>query len=194
VTDIRENLFRLAHDAAGHFGADKCYASLRHEYYWPNMQRDLEEAYIPSCEECQRNKSVTKRPAGPLHPLPVPDRWGECIAMDFVGPLPPGDGYDGVLTITNRLGGSDVRIVPIRMDISAEHLAVVFFDHWFCENSLPLEIVSDRDKLFVSRFWKALNALAGIKMKMSSSYHPQTDGSSEQTNKTLNQVLRYHVR
>ena len=59
VTDIWENLFKLAHDTLGHFGADKSYASLRDAYYWPNMRRDLEQAYIPSCAECLRNKSPT---------------------------------------------------------------------------------------------------------------------------------------
>jgi len=73
VTDIRKNLFRLAHDTLGHFGADKSYASLRDTYYWPNMRRDLEQAYIPSCVDCLRNKSRTTKVAGPLHPLPVPD-------------------------------------------------------------------------------------------------------------------------
>ena len=70
---------------------------------------------------------------------------------------------------------------------------MLFFNHWFCENGLPTEIVSDRDKLFVSRFWNALSTLCGVKLKMSSAYHPQTDGSSERTNKTVNQSLRYHV-
>jgi hypothetical protein len=70
---IREDLFRLAHDSSGHFGADKSYATLCDAYYWPNMRRDLEKAYIPSCTECLRNKSSTHKPTGPLHPLPIPD-------------------------------------------------------------------------------------------------------------------------
>jgi hypothetical protein len=112
--------------------------------------------------------------------------------MDFIGPLKPDRGYNCILTITDRLG-ADIRIIPTQIDISAEDLAILFFDHWFCENGLPNEIVSDRDKLFVSRFWKALTALCGVSLKMSSAYHPQTDGSSERTNKTVNQSLRYHV-
>jgi hypothetical protein len=88
---------------------------------------------------------------------------------------------------------SDVRIIPTRTDISAEDLAVVFFDQWYCENGLPLEIVSDRDKLFMSKFWQALHGLTGVKLKMSTAYHPQSDGASEWTNKTVNQCLRYHV-
>jgi hypothetical protein len=51
-SNIREELFRLTHDASGHFGADKSYTTLRDTYYWPNMRWDLEKAYIPSCTEC----------------------------------------------------------------------------------------------------------------------------------------------
>jgi hypothetical protein len=51
--EICENLFRLTHDSLGHFGANKSYAVLCDAYYWPNMQRDLEKGYIPSCEDCQ---------------------------------------------------------------------------------------------------------------------------------------------
>ena len=69
----------------------------------------------------------------------------------------------------------------------------MFFNNWYCENGLPLNIISDRDKLFVSRFWKAITALCGVKSKMSMAYHPETDGLSERTNKTINQCLRFHM-
>ena len=54
-----------------------------------------------------------------------------------------------------------------------------FFDKWYCENSLPTDIVSDRDKLFISKFWKALHKLMGVKLKLSTAYHPQNDDVSE---------------
>lgn len=73
VTDIWENLFRLAHDCLGHFGSDKLYAVLCKAYYWPNMQKDLERGYIPGCVECQHNKAQTTKPARPLHPLSIPE-------------------------------------------------------------------------------------------------------------------------
>jgi len=193
VSDLRETLFQLAHDTLGHFGADKSYASLRDAYYWPNMRRDLEKAYIPSCADCLRNKSRTTKPTGPLHPLPVPESRGDSIAMDFIGPLPLDANYDCILTITDRLG-ADIRLIPTCINVTAEELAVIFFDNWYCENGLPSNIVCDRDKLFVSQFWKALTKLTGVKLKMSTSYHPETDGSSERSNKTINQMLRYHVR
>ena len=191
--NIRENLFRLAHDTLGHFGAHKSYATLCTAYYWPNMRRDLEASYIPSCANCQRNKSRTTKSPGPLHPLPIPDARGDSITIDFIRPLPLDDGYDCIVSMTDRLN-SDIHIIPTKMNITAEDFAILFFDNWYCENGLPLDIVSDRNKLFVSQFWAALTKLTGVKLKMSSAYHPQTDGASERSNKTINQSLRYHVR
>jgi len=142
TASCREDLFRLAHDSMGHFGTDKAYANLRESYYWPNMRRDLENAYVPGCVDCQRNKSQTSKPQGPLHPLRVPDERGSSVAMDFVGPLPEDEGFNCILTMTDRLG-SDIWIIPTRTDVTAEALASLFFKHWYCENGLPTDIVSD---------------------------------------------------
>jgi len=149
VSDLRETLFQLAHDTLGHFGADKSYALLCDMYYWPNMRCDLEQSYIPSCVDCLRNKSRTTKPAGPLHPLPVPELRGESIAMDFIGPLSLDNSFNCILTITDQLG-ADIRLIPTHINITAEDLAVIFFDNWYCENGPPSNIVCDRDKLFVS--------------------------------------------
>ena len=156
------------------------------------MRKDLESAYVPSCVDCQRNKSSTSKPIGPLHPLPVPEERGDSVTMDFIRPLPPDEGFDCLLTLTDRLG-ADVQLVPCSMSQSANNLTNIFFARWYCENGLPLEIVSDRDKLFISKFWQAFHKLTGIKLKLSTAYHPETDGASEPTNKTVNQCLCYHV-
>ena len=74
VPCLREALFYTAHNAAGHFGTDKTYAALQDSYYWPNMWKHLEKYYIPSCPNCQHNKSSTSKPIGPLHPLPIPEQ------------------------------------------------------------------------------------------------------------------------
>ena len=190
---IHEDLFRLAHNTSGHFGVNKSYATLRDTYYWPNMHRDLEKAYIPFCTDCLRNKSATRKPAGPLHPLPIPDECGDSIAMDFIGPLPLDEGYDCILLMTDRLG-SDIRIIPTHLDIMAEDLALLFFNNWYCKNGLPKDIISNHDKLFVSKFWCALHVLTSVKLKLSSAYHPETDGTSKHSNKTINQCICYHVR
>jgi hypothetical protein len=189
---VRQEIFRMAHDTLGHFRFSKTYDLIRNSYFWPNMQKDLEEGYIPSCSESQRNKSSTQKPAGPLHPLPVPDGRCQSVAMDFIGPLPEDNGFNCILTITDRLN-SEYRFIPAWTDVSAKQLALIFFDKWYCENGTPLELITDHDKLFVSPFWRYFALLTGIHHKCSTSYHPQTDGASERTNKTLVQALRFHV-
>ena len=156
------------------------------------MHTDLEKSYIPSCEACQRNKSQTTKAPRPLHPLPVPDEQADSVALDFIGPLPTDSGFNCILSMTDWLG-SDVRIIPTTMKATAKDTALLVFNHWYCKIGLPLDFVSDRDKLFMLRFWKALFQLSGVKLKMSSGYHPQTDGSSERTNKTINQAICFHM-
>ena len=63
---LNELFCSLTHDTLGHFGTKKSNATLRQSYYWPGMHKDLENSYIPGCEECQRNKNSTRSPTGPL--------------------------------------------------------------------------------------------------------------------------------
>ena len=168
---ICEDLFHLAHDTAGHFRADKSYATLQYTYYWPNMLHNLEKAYIPLCTECLHNKSATTKPSGPLHLLPIPNRWGDSVTIDFIGPLPLNEHYNCILSMTDRLG-YDIQIIPTCIDITVEDPTLLFFNHWYCENGLPKDIVSDHDKLFLSKFWVELHKSTGVKMKLLSSYHP----------------------
>jgi hypothetical protein len=189
---LQESLFQLAHDNLGHFGTEKSYDSLQNDFYWLNMRKDLVNVYVPSCTDCQRNKNSTSKPSSPLHPLPIPDKCFDSVTIDFIGPLPKDNSFNMIVTMTDRLN-ADIQLVPCNSNMTAEEFAMIFFDKWFCENGCPLELITDCDKLFVSHFWKALMKLSGIKHKMSMAYHPQTDGVSECSNKTVVQVLRFHV-
>jgi hypothetical protein len=184
VNPLREHLFHLAHDTSGHFGSDKTYATLRTSYYWPNMRHDL--------VKCMCNKSLTTPIAGPLPPLSIPDTHGDSMAIDFIGPLPEDKGFNMIVTMMDQLN-TDMRIIPCWDTVSTEQFAVLLFNNWYCENGLPLDIVSDCDKLFLSCFWKVLHKLTGIKLKLLSSYHPQTDSASERSNKMVNQCIHFHV-
>jgi hypothetical protein len=84
-------------------------------------------------------------------------------------------------------------LIPTCTNITAQKLAVIFFNEWYCENGLPLELISNHNKLFISKFWKTLHTLTGIHLKPFTAYHLQTDGVSEHTNKTLDQCIRFHV-
>ena len=88
------------------------------------MQTSLEKSYIPSCSDCQQNKSQMTKAPGPLHPLPIPDDCGDSVAVDFIGPLPEDNGYNSILTMTDCLG-SDYRLIPTRTNASAEDIVLL---------------------------------------------------------------------
>lgn len=94
------------------------------------MRKHLIEAYVPSCTDCQRNKNRT------TNPVPVPDKHFDLVAIDFIGPLPKDDGFDCIITMTDRLG-ADIQIAPCNMNMMAEDFASIFWDCWFSENGCP---------------------------------------------------------
>ncbi|SGY48584.1 BQ5605_C001g00666 [Microbotryum silenes-dioicae] len=182
LAPLRESILHDAHDAQGHLGDMKTYRTVQQAYFWPNMSRDVKH-YVQQCDSCQRTKARTTRIAGKLHSLPVPTRPMADIAIDFVGPLPANKGFDRVLTITDRLSGY-VRLLPAREADTAAEVAARFHEGWHRLFGLPQSIVSDRDKLFTSKFWTALHKRLNIKLQLSSAFHPETDAlvNKEQSN------------
>ena len=89
--------------------------------------------------------------------------------------------YDSILVIVERLT-QYVLLVPYKESSSAEELAYTFLRNVVANHGLPSEIISDRDKLFTSKFWIALIGLLGVKNKISMAFHPQTNSQIEQMN------------
>ncbi|GAA5879222.1 hypothetical protein JCM16303_003124 [Sporobolomyces ruberrimus] len=188
VTELRKSLLHDSHDSAGHFGAAKVYANLRKSYFWPGLSNDTRK-YCALCDGCQRFKSDTQCRQGLNHPLPVPPRLFTDVALDFGRGPTKSSGSDMLLTITDRLSGY-TRLIGTTVNDEAKKIASRFFEEWVRFFGQPLRIVSDRDKLFTSRFWKTLHRRMGSRLQMSTVFHPETDGRSERTNKTVVQVLR----
>ena len=188
----RERLLQAHHDDAGnHFASDKTRKSITRDYFWPGVQRDV-DLYIKSCSSCARNKSSTQAPAGFLHPMPIPkDRFTE-MALDFVGTLVPSKGFDTILVMTDRLTNY-VKFEPTHSTATAAETAELVYRSWYRQFGLPKAMTSDRDKLFTSKFWKELHKRLRIHLRMSTSFHPETDGSSERANKTMIESLRHYV-
>ncbi|KIN99114.1 hypothetical protein M404DRAFT_78798, partial [Pisolithus tinctorius Marx 270] len=189
---LRETVIDQAHSILAHLGARKTVSYIREFLWWDSMVKDI-TAYCTSCQTCQRSKPPTHKPFGLLNPLSVPSRPWEAIGIDFVGPLPESKDRDGEydsITVIIDLLTSMVHIVPSRTTYTAREVAELMFAEVYKHHGLPRAIVSDRDVLFTSTFWKRLNELIGIKQKMSSAYHPETDGATERANRTIAQMLR----
>jgi hypothetical protein len=200
IDSIKKKLLIEYHDAiasGGHRGAAATHHKLIQHYYWPQMYEDV-VTYVKECHVCQASKSVNQLPAGLLQPLPIPDHPLEDISMDFITHLPRTiSGNVGMMVIVDRLT-KYVRIIPTATEDdsaipAAERTAQLFLHHWVRTFGIPKSIVSDRDVQFTSIFWTELFKCYGTQLKFSSAYHPQTDGQTERTNRTLQEVLRSYV-
>ena len=122
----------------------------------------------------------------------VPSHPWQYIGIDFIGPLPESSNqngsYDMICVIIDLLTAM-VHLVPTQQTYKATDMAEVVFDSVFKLHRLPEWIISDRDSLFTSHFWKKLHSLLNIELQLSSAFYPQTDGATECANQTMTQML-----
>ncbi|GBG66321.1 hypothetical protein CBR_g58812 [Chara braunii] len=180
--------------AADHMGFHKTLGRVSRLYVWPK-HKDFVKDYVAECPTCQEVNSANHLPYGLLQPLPIPEGRWKSISMDFIGPLRPPTprGHDAILVVVDRFTKL-ARFVPCRYAISAREVTDIVFDRVVRDHGLPLSIISDREPRFTSRFWRRLHEVYGTRLRFSSSYHPQTDGQTEITNRTLGDILRKIVR
>jgi len=192
-SDIIQQLLREFHDSpiGGHSGVLRTYKRLAQQFYWPSMARIVKE-YVASCDVCQRVKSDTLSPAGLLQPLPVPCQVWDDITMDFIEGLPTSGGKNTIFIVVDRLSKS-AHFLALAHPYTAKIVAEKFVDGVVKLHGMPRSIISDRDPIFISHFWREFFKLSGTKLKMSSAYHPQTDGQSEVVNRCVEQYLRCFV-
>jgi transposase InsO family protein len=177
----------LAH-TAGHEGIQKTLVRLRQDFYLPG-DRALVQDFVRSCDTCQRNKTPTTHPAGLLQPLEVPSQVWADISMDFIDGLPKVHGKSVILTVVDRFS-KYAHFIALSHPYSAASVARAFFDGIVRLHGFPTSIVSDRDPVFTSHLWRDLFQLAGVKQRLSTAFHPQTDGQSEVVNRIIVMYLR----
>ena len=155
------------------------------------MKGDVEN-YIKQCTTCQKAKHSLQHPMGLLQPLPVPEGIWQDLTMDFIEGLPKSEGYSVILVVVDRLT-KYTHFMAIRHPYTAAIVAQTFLDNVVKHHGFPTSIVSDRDTIFVSNFWKQLFTLYKVELKLSTAYHPQTDGQSKRVNQCLEMYLRCAV-
>lgn len=195
---LRLKILRSCHDnvAAGHPGRAKTYELLNRNYYWPGMGQTVRR-YVINCHTCSRSKASRLPYQGLLRPLETPTKRWEDIAVDFIVDLPKsksevtGQRCRNIMVVTDRL--SKQRHFIGCGSTEAKYTARLFLHHVWKHHGLPRTIVSDRGSQFVSRLWQRICQRLGITTKLSTAYHPETDGQSENSNQYLEQYLRAYV-
>jgi transposase InsO family protein len=180
--------FIMAVHDDGHEGVQRTLHRLRRDVHSPNL-RTVVQDYVRACSTCQRHKSEHLHPAGLLLPLPVPTTIWADIGMDFIEALPRVGGKSVILTVVDRFS-KYCHFIALGHPYSAESVAQAFFTEIVRLHGIPQSIVSDRDPVFTAAFWKELMRLSGVKLQMTSAFHPQSDGQTEAANKVIVMYLR----
>ncbi|GJW91986.1 ty3-gypsy retrotransposon protein [Tanacetum coccineum] len=159
---------------AGHSGVKKMLVGMSTLFYWKGMRKSIED-FICKCLVCQQTKYSMQAPAGLLQPLPTPSRVWEDVSMDFITGLPVYKGLSVILVVVDRFT-KYAHFGTLPASFNAPKVAEVFMDMVVKHHGIPKTTVSDRDPIFVSKFWKQLFEASGTKLNHSTTYHPQTDG------------------
>lgn len=155
------------------------------------MKADVKD-YVQSCSICLKAKPDRARYPGLLEPLPVPNQAWQMISLDFIEGLPQSGRFNCILVVVDKFSKYS-HFLPLSHPFSAQQVATVYIDQIYRLHGLPDSILSDRDPIFTSRFWKELFHQTGTKLRMSTPYHPATDGQTERVNQCLETFLRCFV-
>lgn len=152
------------------------------------MKQDV-YTHVRSCDVCQKCKNETVTYPGLLQPLPIPDKVWQDISMDFIEGLPKAVGKEVIFEIVDRLS-KDAHFIALKHPYTTLDVAQMFMDQVFRLHGMPKSIVSDRDVVFTSKFWKELFRLQKVSLLTLIAYHPQTDGQTEEVNRCVKTYLR----
>ena len=162
-------------------------------YWWPNSTKEIDQ-YVDECHSCQGNKHRGKKPVGHLHPLAVPKRRFEWVVVDLITDLPvTAQHNDCIVVFADRLSKYVIFVPEKLKGLTAVRFAHIFRRTIDSEFGTPLFITSDRDPRFTSTFWTEVCKILRIERRMSTSFHPQTNGQVEHVNQTLEEMLRHYV-
>ena len=189
--ELKRDIMEEAHSStyAMHPGSTKTYKTLKKHYWWNGMKKEI-ASFISKSLTYQQVKAENQRPVWKIQLLPILIWKWEKITMDFVKSLARTQrNHDAIWVIVDRLTKS-AHFLPVNVEDSLEKLAQLYVDEIVRLHGVPVSIVSDRDPRFTSRFWPSLQTALGTRLHFITAFHPQTDGHSERTIQTLEDMLR----
>ena len=177
--ELRAEVIWLHHDVlvAGHREQWKTVELVTRNYWWPGVTRDVER-YVEGCDLCQRMKNRMEDLAGKLKLSEAPKKLWTYLMVDFITKLPVVAGKDAILVVYDRLSKM-THFVATTEGTLTEGLARLFRDNIWKLHGLPESVVLDRGLQFAAKLMKELNQMLGIETRLSTAFHPQTDGQTE---------------
>ena len=182
---LRAAVFRLVHNTA-HPGREKSLELLRGRYYWPEMVKDI-SLWVKTCPCCQKNK-ITRHMRQQLQNFPPNFERLSTFHIDLVGPLPASDDFKYVLTMRDRGTGYSLA-TPLR-DKTSLSVTEGIRQHLIGTVGIPRTLISDNGGEFVGALFQDFCNDFGIQHRLTTAYHPQSNGLVERLHRTLKQALR----
>jgi len=190
---LHKKIIAALHDSAvgGHSGVAVTYSRIKHLFAWTGLRNDVEQ-YVKACVVCQQAKPDRAKLLGLLQPLPVPAAVWQVVSLDFIEALPLSGGYNCILVVVDFFS-KYAHFLGLKHPFTAATVAQKFLTEVYRLHGLPVALVSDRDKIFTSKFWKELFHLADVQLRHITAYHPQSDDHTERLNQCLETFLRCFV-
>jgi hypothetical protein len=192
--DIRRSIIAETHESpvSGHPGHLKTLYLLKERFYWPGMAT-MTKQFTDGCATCQQMKTNTHPTAVPLMPIKShAHRPFQQVTMDFITDLPISNGFDSIFIVVDQGLSKGVILCPCNKTIDAEGTIKLYIDNVFIQYGLPDIIISDRGPQFASNVFNGIFDAIGVKHRMSTAYHPQTDGQTKHYNQELEAYLRIY--
>ena len=143
---------------------------------------------VTSCNICFRSKIPRHRPYGLLQPLPIPKKPWLFISVDFIVDLSPLKSFDPIFVVVDWFTKM-AHLILYNKIVTEEEITRLFINNVYKYYGFLDNIISDRGTQFISKFWQSLFKILQVKIKLPSTYHPQTDGQIERINQVLEQYL-----
>ena len=180
---LRRNIFNVLH-GLGHPGVERTRQMVASKVIWPSMREDCSK-WARECLQCQQAK-VTRHVTPPIGDFVVPNRRFEHLNVDLVT-LPISNGFKYLLTAVDRFTRWPIAI-PL-VDISAQSVAEAFTYGWIAHFGVPATVTTDRGSQFSSATFQQLTKTWGIKVQMTTPYHPEANGLVERLHRRLKEAL-----
>ena len=190
----REACMHECHDtiSAGHLGTRKTIERLTRRFHWPRLTKTVQE-YVTTCPSCQHNKSLKVAESGVPKPSQIPDERWLGVSMDRIIGLTPSSNGDDAVIIFVDITSKQFIAVSCKGTCTAVQFAYAYINHVYRHHGLATSFTSDRDTLLTSRFWAELTRILGTTKRMSAPSHPQTDGQTEVTIRSIKEMVRHFV-
>lgn len=186
----RADKVKTFHDGFGHAGGKTVFDLMRTRYWWPSMKADIQD-WLSRCQECQMNSRKDSAHHDPMHPLEVPEAFARWH-FDFIGELPKTvHGNRWILVAVDYTTNYPIaRAVDVA---SAKAVADFLYEEIVMRFGCPKEILKDRGSSFTSKVLAHYTKRVNINHKLTSAFHPRTNGKCERLNGTLKTMLRKYV-